>query len=313
DNESMTRAQKSYVDDINAGFDLLHIDTSKDPGYPERVPYDVAIRRVVDLISFLESYKRHNNSHHFSYEVSLEETVSNTDRIDEFISFVQILSNELAAKNLPQPIFITGNTGTQTRMDRNIGLFDKKIVNKLTGIAIEHNMLLKEHNADYLSTDLLQIHPMLDIKMANVGPEFARVGTDALMRLALEEKKLISTFNNSLSPSNIDLVLFNAVKVSDKWKKWLIDHEQISNFEDKDFREMVLKVNGHYFFSRSDMIEARKKLFENLKVLDNNNNPEKFLKDSIKAGIMRYVDAFKMRNLTSKIREIDSDHSIRAS
>lgn len=57
--EAMDRGKKSYAADIEAGFDLLMIDPTKDPFEVGKViPLETVIDRTVDLIEFCEGKEK---------------------------------------------------------------------------------------------------------------------------------------------------------------------------------------------------------------------------------------------------------------
>src|SRR5207302_11475576 len=122
------------------------------------------------------------------YEVSLERTSGELSLPSEFDRFVGQLVRELERRGLPRPLFIVGNTGTLTRMDRNVGAVDFDAVAELVRIAREHGLVFKEHNADYLDAEELARHPDAGIGMANVAPEFGRLESDALLELCRQEE-----------------------------------------------------------------------------------------------------------------------------
>lgn len=57
--EAMERCVRSYKHDMEAGFDLLHIDPTKDPEFAMgTVPFDLVIDRTVEIIEELEKYRK---------------------------------------------------------------------------------------------------------------------------------------------------------------------------------------------------------------------------------------------------------------
>lgn len=62
EDEAMELARKSFVADMEAGFDLLMVDPTKDPYRSARLfRLDVVLRRTIDLIDYLEQYRREHN------------------------------------------------------------------------------------------------------------------------------------------------------------------------------------------------------------------------------------------------------------
>jgi D-tagatose-1,6-bisphosphate aldolase subunit GatZ/KbaZ len=302
--EAMKNSIDSFVCDLNAGFSLLHIDTSKDPNINGPVPYDIAISRVLHTLKKLEEYKF---TYHLSgniYEVSLEETTDNYSSISEFKCFIELLMKDLNRRDLPRPVFIVGNTGTLTRMDKNVGIFDPDTVLELKSIADKYNMIFKEHNADYLDTRYLKMHPELGIGMANVAPEFAKLETEALIKLAQLEEDFILNNNVNISKSNFSSIIFSNILKSGKWVKWLSDKGLVlNNDSDSELKKVITNVNGHYFYHKEDVSTARNILFDNVRKLGICHDPSNYLKVAVKNGIQRYVYAFNLKSLTSKIAD----------
>ena len=87
----------SYRDDIDAGFDFLHIDTSRDPNFEGMVPLDLAARRVVQLMEYTEAYRKQRGRGDIDYEISLEETGGVTP-IADFSYFTDQLLREMKSK-----------------------------------------------------------------------------------------------------------------------------------------------------------------------------------------------------------------------
>lgn len=62
EDEAMALGLKSYFADIDAGFDLLHIDPTKDPHTVGAVvPMEIVLRRTVELIEKCEAYRAEKN------------------------------------------------------------------------------------------------------------------------------------------------------------------------------------------------------------------------------------------------------------
>ena len=92
------------MEDMKAGFDLLHIDPTKDPYVMGKViDINVVLERTVDLIEFCEEYRKENNLPEVFYEVGTEETNGGLTSLDTYESFIKTLSQRLEDKGLPQP------------------------------------------------------------------------------------------------------------------------------------------------------------------------------------------------------------------
>ncbi|HGE69631.1 TPA: sugar-phosphate kinase, partial [Candidatus Poribacteria bacterium] len=151
--QAMEKAKSSYLDDLKAGFNLLHIDPTKDPHIQGSVPMELVIERTIELISYLEEQIQKLNLMPISYEVGTEETAGGLISNDAFEAFIEKLLKELDSRSLPHPAFIVGQTGTLVKMNKNVGKFDPETAHNLSMIARKYGIGFKEHNADYLSED----------------------------------------------------------------------------------------------------------------------------------------------------------------
>jgi tagatose-1,6-bisphosphate aldolase non-catalytic subunit AgaZ/GatZ len=302
--EAMRIAKASYLADLEAGFNLLHIDPTKDPHSSDTVPMDTVIERTLELMEFTEEHVQRLSLSNVSYEVGTEETAGGLITPDAFQQFIEKLLAELDNRGFPHPAFIVGQTGTLVKMNRNVGNFDAEAAQKLCHIAKQYGLGFKEHNADYLPPDILKMHPDIGITGANVAPEFGLDETTALVNLAGQEEKAIGK-SSYLSPSNFISTIQNAALECGRWKKWLTKEE--AHLTEKDISanprklKEVMTVCGHYVFNRSDVQIARAKLYENLKALEITDSPERWVIDAVKKSIKKYVDAFNLKGLDSQL------------
>ncbi len=57
--EAMELGKQSYLEDLLNGFDLLHIDPTKDPYVVGKaIEMDVVLRRTIELIEYVEKKKK---------------------------------------------------------------------------------------------------------------------------------------------------------------------------------------------------------------------------------------------------------------
>jgi D-tagatose-1,6-bisphosphate aldolase subunit GatZ/KbaZ len=302
--EAMEKAKASYLDDLKAGFNLLHIDPTKDPHIQGSVPMETVIERTIELISHLEEQIQMLSLSPISYEVGTEETAGGLISDNAFETFIEKLLKGLDYHSLPHPAFIVGQTGTLVKMNKNVGKFDPETAHNLCMIARTYGLGFKEHNADYLSQDDLRIHPELGITSANVAPEFGLEETVALLSLAdKEEEKLKS--NPDKKSSEFKSVIQRSALDCGRWKKWLFKED--AHLTEKDIIHKPEKlaevtiVCGHYVFDMPDVQSARKRLYDNVMSLNITDSPERVLIDAVKKSIMKYVDAFNLKGVNSHV------------
>ena len=176
-------------------------------------------------------------------------------------------------------MFIVINTGNYVMETKNIGVFeeiikgnrvdDKENIKQIIELCNKKNIMIKEHNADYLSDEALKTHPEMGIHAINVAPEFG-----------VTETKAILTW---LSKNNLEeqkkLFLDIAFK-SNKWEKWMIPNSNATQ-NDKSV------ISGHYVFSNNQF----KTIIHDIK------NQKKFniyLNKEIEKVILRYMINLKL-------------------
>ena len=300
--EAMEIAKESYKEDILNGFDLLHIDPTKDPDEMCKVvDIDIVFRRTVELIEYCEQVrKEYGIEKEIAYEVGTEETSGGLTSLDTYEGFIKRIKEYSDEHGLPMPIFIVGQTGTLTRLTKNVGHFNYENSAELSRIAKKYGVGLKEHNGDYLSEDKLLAHLPLGITAMNVAPAFGTVETRALLELLNVEDKFASLGKIS-DPSNLREVLTHESIYSMKWKKWLTDEVDMSNLEalDDDTKLTITELCGHYTYSKPEVEKEINKLYNNLK--DVSVDGRRYVVEKLKEEMQKHVRCFNMEGLTSKI------------
>jgi tagatose-1,6-bisphosphate aldolase non-catalytic subunit AgaZ/GatZ len=247
--EAMAKAKESFLEDLLAGYSLLHIDPTKDPHVSGQVAMEVVLRRTVELLEYVEGERVERKLPAISYEIGTEETAGGLIGDQAFEKFIVDLLAQLDAKGLPHPAFIVGQTGTLVKMDRNVGKFDADTAQRLAAIARRHGIGFKEHNGDYLPMDVLEAHPGLGLTATNVAPEFGLDETVALLQLADQEQR-----SGGPSSGFLPLIQERAI-ASGRWKKWLLPEdaglteEQILQSPEKI--RLVTRVCGQHAGDRS--------------------------------------------------------------
>lgn len=304
--EAMRIGKESYIADIEAGFDLLMIDPTKDPFVRGKViPLETVIERTVELIEFCEEERIKRNLPEIGYEVGTEETNGGLTSTETYETFINELSDRLTKKELPMPTFIVGQTGTLVRKTEQAGKFNFDNALELAQMAKKYKVGLKEHNGDYLDDVSLLMHVPSQITATNIAPQYGTEETRAYLKLgqvedALAERNLID------SPSNIYNVLLEHAIKSERWRKWMVgDQVNLSVDEivsDKDLSEEILDIAGHYTFNNNEVKEEIEKLYVNLN--QHNIDGNRFVIDHIKRPIREYSEAYNLKGATTRIQKI---------
>jgi tagatose-1,6-bisphosphate aldolase non-catalytic subunit AgaZ/GatZ len=298
--EAMERCVRSYKHDMEAGFDLLHIDPTKDPEFAMgTVPFELVISRTVDIIEELEKFRKEKGLPEIGYEAGTEETNGGLTSVDAFSSFIDELVARLAEKGIKAPEFVVGQTGTLTRLTENVGNFNRENAALLSSNAAKHGVGVKEHNGDYLSDKILLEHPVLGITAMNVAPEFGTVETRAYLELARVEERCVAAEKRS----NIVAEMARDAVKSERWRKWVVGDTANATVEevlkDKELTDQITDICGHYTYETPVVKAEIEKMLSNLKEVGVDG--ESYVNYQLKNSIDRYAYCFGMHGLTSKL------------
>ena len=306
EDEAMALARMSYKADLEAGFDLLMIDPTKDPYQIGKViPLDVVLSRTVDLIQYCEDERRALGLPEIGYEVGTEETNGGLTSTEKYQEFIERLKVELGSRGLPMPTFIVGQTGTLTRLTEQVGHYDFDNAVSLAKMAASYGVGLKEHNCDYLDDITMLIHAPAGVTASNVAPQFGTEETRALLRLAelegkLAEKGLVA------EPSRLRDVLLERAILTERWRKWMVGEdtkltvEQI--FADPEKALVILDIAGHYTFNEEPVKAEVAKNAANLAAC--HIDAQRYAVDCIKRSIRQFVEGYNLEGLGARLREV---------
>ncbi len=302
--EAMAIGLKSYLADVDAGFDLLHIDPTKDPHIQGTVPMELVLERTVALIEAAEAYIRENNLPAVGYEVGTEETNGGLTGAVEYTRFIDRLCAMLTAKGLPTPDFIVGQTGTLTRLTENVGHYSTENAKRLSDAAAAYHIELKEHNSDYLRDDILLLHPALGVGSSNVAPEFGVMETRAYLTLAALEKRLLE---KGLVPTagNVAEVLSKAAIATGRWRKWMVGDDTALTAEEvlarPELAALITDISGHYVFEEPHVAAELSAMLDRLEKA--NVPARRYVIDRIKRRVGDYVTCYNLRGLTTRLKK----------
>ena len=306
--KAMELGKKSYVADIEAGFDLLMIDPTKDPFEVGKViPLDTVLERTVDLIEFCEQERKARNLSEIGYEVGTEETNGGLTSTETYETFILKLKEELEKRGLPMPTFIVGQTGTLTRKTEQVGTFNFKNAYDLAQMAKKYGVGLKEHNGDYLDDVTLLEHIPSAITATNVAPQYGTEETRAYLNLASVEAKLVEYGLVKDASNTRDVLLEHAIK-SERWRKWMVGEQkeltvdQIMEQNDAELQAEILDIAGHYTFNDDEVKAEIEKLYTNLKA--HNIDGQRYVVDHIKRPIRDYAECYNLNGVTTRIKNL---------
>lgn len=307
EDEAMELARKSYIADIEAGFDLLMIDPTKDPFVIGKViPLDLVLTRTVNLIEFCEQERIKRGLPEIGYEVGTEETNGGLTSTEKYQDFIEHLQIELKERNLPMPTFIVGQTGTLTRKTEQVGHYHFKNASSLAQMAERYGVGLKEHNADYMDDVTLLEHIPAEVTASNVAPQYGTEETRAYLKLCKLEQILLEESVIEHASKLQDTLLVKAIK-TERWRKWMVGDQvnlQVNDIlADKELSHEILDIAGHYVFNDPEVKAEITALYENLKKA--HIDGQRFVIDHIKRPLRQYAECLNLIGVSTRIKELE--------
>lgn len=279
--EASESAKKSFLVDIKNKLQILHIDPTLD--IHKKLSINEILERIKEFYEFCwQSAKKMNKK--IAFEISIGQEDGGVHTLEEIEYAISKIKNFCTARNLPMPYFFVVRTGNYVMETRNVGSFEsifnsnknsfeKRNILKIIELCNKNKIMIKEHNADYLSEKYLELHPKIGIHAVNVAPEFGVTETCAFLSL-LKKNKLHSEFDKL-----VDLA-YN----SHKWEKWLLPKSKIG-------KQQKAIIAGHYIFSNPEFISLKNIVEKKLKM---NENIDAYLKERVKDNILRYMKLFRL-------------------
>jgi hypothetical protein len=186
--DAVEATKKTIAYDIEQGYDLIHIDTSR---------VDDTYGIAEELFKFCLDL---NPNIHF--EFGTEENVGVAAGIIKYRQDVAF------AKNIPNIKFVVAQTGSLCHEDHQAGIFDYNAAVELVGVANDNGVKLKEHNADYLTPAEIQLRKDAGVHALNIAPQLGVVQTKLLRAIA--SKYAVAEWDK----------FAEVVLATGRWNKW---------------------------------------------------------------------------------------------
>ncbi|MCI1779642.1 MAG: class II D-tagatose-bisphosphate aldolase, non-catalytic subunit [Bacteroidales bacterium] len=298
--QAMKGVKKSFEAAVLAGYDMIHVDPTVDRTLSEgeKIKIETVADRTVELISYVEKFRRERDLPSISYEVGTEEVHGGLADEKTFDKFLVLLKSGLRKVGYEDvwPCYIVGKVGT----DLDTAYFDKEVASELTARVKPYGSYIKGHYTDGVENP--QDYPLCGMGAANVGPEFTISEYDAIAELEILEKRFYEN-NRVALPSKIAEVIEKLVVSSGRWKKWLHQNESGKDFYslDPNRRNWLIKTGARYIWQQPETIAARGLLYDNLK--DNGIDAETIVLSRIEHDIDKYYNAFNIVNLNDYLKD----------
>lgn len=290
---AMTYAEELFVQDLESGFDILHVDATEDSTTDDILDLEEVARRTTRLIDYIESHRESEGYSPVYYEVGTEEITGGMTRPSDFERFIQLLHQSLEDAGredvVDQLLFIVGQIGTTMQINME-NSFNPTKARDLENISSDHDLFLKVHYTDWLDNSELSQFPELGIGAANVGPEFAAAMVEGFDSLEDIEQEHVE----ESSRSNF-MEIFTETAVRDTpWKKFAPDDLSESNRDEfvREHRRDIAYCVGRYVFNDPAVREARQTLYENVRPEMEDTSPNEHVVETVQEAIHRYVKSF---------------------
>ena len=186
--QQVLRCKNTITADIEAGFDLLHIDVS-------RVPGD-ALAVAAVLIDFAIGLKPDIMLEFGSEDNTGVDVTGSLARVQPQLEFLQQYRNNVK--------FFVSQTGSLTK-DQQLGEFDVERNQQLSAEIHAAGFLFKEHNADYFTAEDIEHRIAAGVDSLNIAPQLGKLQTD-----------LLETF----APADLWQQFSDRVYAANRWQRW---------------------------------------------------------------------------------------------
>lgn len=197
-------------------YDIIHIDPWK-----KFSNFKEGLNCTKDLIEICN-----NNNYKGTFEIGTEQSIRefSVEEIDHLLSECTNYKIE----------YIVIQSGTSLKENKNTGVYNKAKLSDMIAVAKKYNVKTKEHNGDYIATELIKNKFNEGLTSINIAPEFGLIETNCYLDHIKDNKIKYEE-------------LFNMCLKSNFWKKW-VD----SDFVPADNKLKLIQICGHYMFETEE-------------------------------------------------------------
>lgn len=234
-------------------LDIIHIDPwKKYSDYLEGIYY------TVFLINYC--YSLNNN---IQFEIGTEQSIRNFE-VDELEKFILDLKNKyLNSKVFDRIKYLVIQSGTSLKGVNQTGKYNRFRLADMVSLSKMYGFFSKEHNGDYISSNLIKEKFKSGLDCINIAPEFGLIETNVYLEHINNDNKLLEDFW---------MLCYN----SRRWVKW-VD----KNFNPYENKLDLIKICGHYVISLPKFKNIKDKLSVNI---------DSFVKESLTIKLEELYD-----------------------
>ncbi len=216
-------------------MDVVHVDVWK-----EHQEYEEGLRATIGMINLI--YITNPN---ILFEIGTEEAIRKTTP-EELDKLIYDLKYKLSPELFNKIKYAVIQSGTALEGNKNIGSFNQTRLIEMVNVVKKHGLISKEHNGDYLSSELVKDKFKNGLNSINIAPEFGQIETKIILSRIKNNMELFETF-------------YQICLESKRWVKWVS-----TDFDPENNKEELINICGHYVFSDPRFIEIKNKLGENI-------------------------------------------------
>lgn len=246
--QAIERCKQTIKEDIDRGFDLIHIDTSK--------INDSDFRYATELIEYALSLNPNIKLEFGSEDNTGENLDVSMANLDSQLKFLNKYKDNV--------VFFVTQTGSLVK-DRQVGFFNDKN-SQILNMVHSAGFLFKEHNADYFTKDDIILRQRFGVDALNIAPQLGTIETATLKRFA---------------PPDLWNKFADLVYSKNYWQRWIGDNQDKDTavavsghycFNSKEYSDIMSAINYEKFV---DELKARiNGVINDYKIIDKNYDKE---------------------------------------
>jgi hypothetical protein len=229
----------SFADDCFY-YDIIHIDPWK------------AVKNFDSGCVLTAQYMKYclGKNPNMKFEVGTEQSIFKYEA-DELDYLLGYLEGFFSKNQFSQILFAVIQSGTSLKENQNTGTYGIQRLSEMVEVCKKRGIWSKEHNGDYLPTQLVSEKFKAGLDSINIAPEFGQIETQTY----LNEIKELDLFDKYFT------ICYN----SKRWEKWV--DKSFDPFQNK---EKLINICGHYVLSQTDFLsEVKAKVRPDIDVVIN--------------------------------------------
>ena len=228
-------------------MDIIHIDPWK-----KYKIYNDGLNETIKEINYC--YELNPN---IIFEISTEEGIRPFE-VDELEKFVLDLRKGLRPEVYNNIKYLVIQCGTKLLEKKNIGNYDKEKLKAMVEICKKYNLISKEHNGDWVSSNIIKDKFGYGLECINIAPEMGEIETQTILNE-------IQKMENKKQKEELFENFYQICYLSNRWKKWVNEY-----FIPEENKETLIKICGHYVLSNASFQKIKEELFNvDLKIKTN--------------------------------------------